>query len=75
MKLALKPLASDIFITIYVIITLFIRFKFEYNNTSMSPVLSIVMGVCFIVVIWSLIKLKFLNPNWFGLFNSKIKES
>ncbi len=71
MKLTLKPLASDIFITIYVIITLLLRFKFEYNNEAISPVLSIVMGLCFVVILWSLIKLKILNPNWFGLFNSK----
>ena len=74
MKLALKPLTSDIFITIYVIVTLFLRFKFEYNNTSISPVLSVVMGICFVVILWSLIKLKFLNPNWFGLFKSKVGE-
>ena len=73
MKLALKPLASDIFITLYVVITLFIRFQFEYNNT-VSPILSVVFGLCFIVILWSLIRLKFLNPNWFGLFKSKINK-
>ena len=74
MKISLNPIASDIFISVYVIITLFLRFKFE-SETPISPMNSLVMGVCFVVVIWVLIKLKFLNPNWFGLFNSKKPKS
>ncbi len=70
MKFHINPLASDIIISIYIITTLFLRFKFE-NQTTVSPMLSIVMGLCFVVIIWALIKLKILNPNWFGLFNSK----
>ena len=70
MKLRLNPLASDIVITIYVVTTLYLRFKFE-NETSVGIVNSIVMGVCFVVILWVLIKLKFLNPNWFGLFGVK----
>ncbi len=70
MKFRINPLASDIIISIYILVTLFLRFKFE-NETNVSPMLSIVMGVCFVVIIWALIKLKVLNPNWFGLFNSK----
>jgi hypothetical protein len=70
MKFRISPLASDIIISIYVVATLYLRFKFE-NETPISPMLSIVMGICFVVIIWVLIKLKVLNPNWFGLFNSK----
>ena len=70
MKFQLNPLASDILISIYVVVTLYFRFKLE-NNTDVSFLNSIVMGVSFIVIIWVLIKLKILNPNWFGLFNSK----
>lgn len=70
MKLHIKPLASDIIISIYVVITLFLRFKFE-DEANVDAGLSIVMGICFLVIIWTLIKLKVLNPNWFGLFNSK----
>ncbi|MFD2540945.1 hypothetical protein ACFSSB_01325 [Lacinutrix gracilariae] len=70
MKFRINPLMSDIIISIYIIGTLFLRFKFE-NKTNVSPLLSIVMGVCFVVIIWALIKLKVLNPNWFGLFNYK----
>ncbi|WP_046743691.1 hypothetical protein [Kordia zhangzhouensis] len=74
MKLRINPLASDIIITIYVIATLFVRFKYE-AEANVSTMNSIVMGVCFVVIIWALIKLKVLNPNWFGLFHSKKTKS
>ncbi len=74
MKLRLNPLTSDIIISIYVIVSLFLRFKFE-SETPLSPMNSIVMGVCFVVIIWVFIKLKVLNPNWFGLFNPKKPKS
>ncbi|WP_299111487.1 hypothetical protein [uncultured Winogradskyella sp.] len=69
MKFRINPLASDIIISIYVVATLYLRFKFE-NISDVTPILSIVMGVCFVVIIWALVKLKVLNPNWFGLLNS-----
>ena len=75
MKLSINPLYSDIFITVYVVVTLFVRFKFEHNNYAVSPGLSIVFGLCGVAFIWVLIKLKVLNPNWFGLFNSKKLKS
>lgn len=74
MKLRLSPLTSDIVISVYVIVSLFLRFKFE-SETPISPMNSIVMGVCFVVIIWVFIKLKVLNPNWFGLFNPKKPKS
>ena len=70
MKLSLNPLASDIFISVYAIASLFLRFKLE-NETPISPLNSIVIGACFVVIIWALMKLKVLNPNWFGLLKSK----
>lgn len=74
MKFQLNPLASDILISVYAVVTLFFRFKLE-NNTEVSFLNSIVMGVAFVVIIWALIKLKVLNPNWFGLFNPKRPKS
>lgn len=74
MKFRLGPLASDIVIAIYVVVSLFLRFKFE-SETPISPMNSIVMGVCFVVILWVFIKLKVLNPNWFGLFNPKKPKS
>ena len=70
MKLRLNPLVSDILISLYVLVTLFIRFKFE-NDNPVSIVNSMVIGLCFMVILWVLIKLKVLNPNWFGLFKTK----
>lgn len=70
MKFRINPLASDIIISIYVVATLFLRLKFE-NESNVDIGLSLIMGICFLVILWALIKLKVLNPNWFGLFNSK----
>lgn len=70
MKFQIPPLASDIIISVYAIISLFLRFKLE-NENPVSPLESIVMGACFVVIIWVFIKLKILNPHWFGLFKTK----
>lgn len=70
MKLQISPLASDIIISVYVVVSLYIRFEFE-NQLAITPVNSIVIGACFVVILWALIKLKVLNPNWFGLFKLK----
>ncbi len=70
MKLRLNPLASDICICIYAVVSLYLRFKLE-NETPISALNSVVIGVCFVVILWVLIKLKVLNPNWFGLFKTK----
>ncbi|MCB0399389.1 MAG: hypothetical protein KDD26_07145 [Winogradskyella sp.] len=69
-RLRINALTSDIIISFYVIVTLYIRFKLE-SETATDLFESLVMGICFIVIIWALIKLKVLNPGWFGLFNSK----
>lgn len=70
MKFRINPLVSDIIISIYALATLYIRFKFE-NNIKISPANSIAIGAGFVLIIFALIKLKVLNPNWFGLFDSK----
>ncbi|TCK69392.1 hypothetical protein DFQ05_0913 [Winogradskyella wandonensis] len=72
-RLQFNALASDIFITIYVLVTLFLRFKLE-SQTATGAIESVVMGLCFVVLLWAMIKLKFLNPNWFGLFKTKSKS-
>ncbi|AIZ40203.1 hypothetical protein M666_00595 [Cellulophaga baltica 18] len=73
MKYQIKPHTSDILITIYVVITLFYRIKFE-NEAGVTALQSLVIGLCLIAMPWSLIKLKILNPKWFGLFNPKKSE-
>ncbi|WP_438972649.1 hypothetical protein [Polaribacter sp.] len=74
MKFQLNAITSDVFISIYIAITLYLRFKFE-NQSQVDPLLSIVLGASFVLIIWVLIKLKILNPNWFGLLNSKKSKS
>ncbi|MCA0133464.1 hypothetical protein [Winogradskyella alexanderae] len=73
-RLRLNALASDIIISLYVIVTLFFRFKLE-SETATGTIESVVVGLCFVVIIWALVKLKVLNPNWFGLFNTKKVKS
>ena len=72
MKLKLGPLTSDIIIVIYAVVTLYFRFKLE-NESNISTVNSLVIGLSFVLIIWVLIKLKILNPSWFGLFKNKEK--
>jgi len=74
MKLRLSPIASDVIITIYVVVSLFYRIKFE-KDIGVTPLQSLVIGASLILFLWSLIKLKILNPNWFGLFHSKKMKS
>lgn len=69
-RLRLNGITSDILISAYVVITLYYRFKLE-SETATGPIESLVIGLCFVVMVWVLIKLKVLNPNWFGLFNTK----
>jgi len=73
-RLQLSPLVSDVIITVYIIGTLYLRIKYEYLTT-ISVAESIVIGLCFVTILWVLIKFKLLNPNWFGLFNSKKSKS
>lgn len=70
MNYQIKPRTSDILITIYVVLTLFYRIKFE-SEAGVSAVLSLVIGICLVAMPWALIKLKVLNPDWFGFFNPK----
>ncbi len=70
MKVRFTPQVSDIIISVYAIVSLYIRFQLE-NETSISAMNSIAIGLCFVVILWVLIKLKVLNPNWFGLFKQK----
>jgi len=72
--LRLNGLASDIVISIYMVVTLYFRFKLE-TEAAVGVLESMIMGLCFIIIIWALIKLKLLNPNWFGLFNNKTSKS
>lgn len=73
MNFKINSRTSDIVITIYVVLTLFYRIKFE-SEAGVSALQSLVIGISLIAIPWFLIKLKILNPNWFGLFNPKSVE-
>ncbi|MCF6212501.1 MAG: hypothetical protein L3J45_00585 [Flavobacteriaceae bacterium] len=70
MKLRLSPIASDIFITVYITITLLGRLYIEPMFRG-HFLISIFLGLFALLILWVLVKLKFLNPSWFGLFNNK----
>jgi len=70
MRFSLSPLVSDVFILIYAVVTLFLRFKLE-NEVLISTTTSLVVGLVFVLILWIMIKSKVLNPNWFGLFKTK----
>lgn len=63
---------SDIVITIYVIITIFGRIYIE-SLFQIGVLSSLFMGIFTLLILWVLIKIKFLNPAWFGFFNNKHK--
>ena len=72
MKYKLGNRTSDIVITIYAIITIFGRIYIE-SLFQINYFSSLFMGLFTLFVLWALIKIKFLNPVWFGLFNKKNK--
>lgn len=72
MKLRLNPLASDIFIAVYIALTLLGRLYIEPMLNG-NFLVSIFLGLFALLVIWVLVKIKFLNPNWFGLINNTKK--
>ena len=72
MKLKLGPMASDIFIAIYIVITLLGRFYIEPFFRG-HFLISIFIGLFALLILWVLVKLKFLNPNYFGLYNNTKK--
>lgn len=74
MNYKIPPLASDIIITIYVVVSLYFRFKYE-TDPNVSPIVSIILGTSFILILWVLIKLEVLNPNWFGLLKTNKNKS
>lgn len=65
-RFQLGPLASDLFITCYLVATLGLRFWLE-DQLLGYYLISIGMGAFGLLFLWALIKSKWLNPNYFGL--------
>ena len=62
----MRGLISDIFIAIYLAITLLIRFYLEPQLQGRF-LISIALGAFALLFLWALIKSKVLRPNYFGL--------
>lgn len=66
MSLQLGAKASDIFIAIYLVLTLLLRFILE-GQLQGNTLVSVSIGAFMLLFLWALVKVKFLNPNYFGL--------
>lgn len=72
MRIRLGNITSDIFITIYILVTLFGRVHIEpYLGGNFF--FSLFLGVAALLILWGLVHIKFLNPSWFGLYNKSKK--
>jgi len=69
----IKGLAADLIVTVYILSTLFLRFVVEHTLVN-HPFISVGVGVVLLLVLWSLIKIKFLVPNYFGLLKKRSKS-
>ncbi|MFZ1290876.1 MAG: hypothetical protein WAR79_12345 [Melioribacteraceae bacterium] len=68
MKFNLGEKASDVFVIVYVTLTLFIRFLIQ-PQLGEHYFISIGLGAFALLFLWALVKSKLINPSWFGLFN------
>lgn len=66
-------LASDIFVTLYVAATLYVRFLLEPQLHG-HILVSVALGAFALLFLWALIKSKIINPSFFGLLPSKNEE-
>ncbi len=73
MKFGLGPKLSDLFVVFYVMITLFIRFQIEPDLHG-NFIISILLGLFFLLFLWALVKSKVITPTWFGMMPKKKEE-
>ena len=66
MKFQLGHIASDVFVVVYIMATLFGRLYVE-PQLSGNYFVSIAIGAFLLLFLWALVKSKFINPTWFGL--------
>ena len=66
MKLQLGRKASDVFVIIYILGTLWLRFELE-NQLNGHVLASVGIGAFALLFLWALHKSKYINPSWFGL--------
>jgi hypothetical protein len=69
MKLQLGKKASDVFVVIYILITLWLRFQIEAQLNG-HYLISVALGAFALLFLWALNKSNYINPSWFGLLGS-----
>ena len=72
-RFSLSPAASDWFITIYLTITLALRFILEPQLQGFY-LISLGLGAFALLFLWALIKSKMLRPSYFGFFPAEVEE-
>jgi len=70
MKRGLSQKASDVFVVIYVLVTLYIRFILE-PQLGGHILISLAIGLFALLFLWALTKSKIIKPSWFGLLGNK----
>ena len=62
----IKGKYADFILTIYILGTLYLRFNLE-DSLQHHPILSICLGGIMLLLAWAVIKVKWLQPDYFGL--------
>ena len=73
MKFQLGRKLSDLFVTVYIISTLFLRFYLEPQLHGQF-LISIGVGAFALLFLWALAKSKVINPSYFGLCPGEAEE-
>ncbi|MCB0546616.1 MAG: hypothetical protein KDD19_03455 [Phaeodactylibacter sp.] len=73
MKFQLGRKLSDLFVTVYIISTLFLRFYLEPQLNG-HYLVSIALGAFALLFLWALARSKFINPSLFGLWPGEAEE-
>ena len=73
MKLQLGRKLSDLFVAVYIISTLFLRFYLEPQLNGQF-LISVGLGVIALLFIWALAKSKIITPSFFGLWPGEAEE-
>ena len=56
---------SQVIVVLYIALTLYIRFTVE-NQLQGLWLISLVVGAICLLILWAMVKVRILNPGWFG---------
>jgi hypothetical protein len=66
----IKGIKADLIVVVYLLITLAVRLNLE-EGLKGHPIISISLGLLMLLFLWALIKIKVLQPDYFGLLRKK----